>query len=80
MSNFQRVWLVSGIIFGLGMGALDAFLYDRNLLYILLVGVVSGSVSGFCFGIIARYLSRAENASCHALFCIKWINHNHLKY
>lgn len=64
MGNFQRVWIVSGIIFGLGMSALDAFLYDRNLLFILLVGVVSGSVSGLCFGVIAHYLSRSENTSC----------------
>ena len=64
MNNFQRVWLASGVVFGIGISGLDAFLYDRNLIIIAITGLVSGIVSGLIFGFIAHLLFCPEEISC----------------
>lgn len=64
MNKFQRVWIASGVIFGLGISALDSFLYENNLIFITIAGLVSGIAAGFIFAFIAHLLFRPEKISC----------------
>lgn len=64
MNKFQRVWLVSGVIFGLGIIALDITLYDEKLIISIITGSVSGIGAGLIFGFIAHLMSGREKISC----------------
>lgn len=64
MNRFLIVSIVSGVIFGIGIGALDDLLYDDNWLGTVLVGLFSGLLFGLFLGFIARILSHIKTASC----------------
>jgi hypothetical protein len=68
MSNFRRVWIVGGIIFGLGMIMLDILTYDQqNWLAAIFTGIITGILSGLCLGFVAHHLFRAIK--------ISWVRH-----
>ncbi len=64
MNNFQRVWIVSGVIFGLGMIVLDSFLFGCRFPINVLTGMGWGIVSGLILGILAQLLFHSEKKSC----------------
>lgn len=64
MNNFRRVGIISGIIFGLGMFALDILLFDsQNWFVAIFLGLITGLLSGLCLWFIAHLLFRTINIS-----------------
>ncbi len=59
MNNFRRVGVISGIIFGSGMFALDILLFDsQNWFFAIFLGLITGILSGLCLRFIAHLLFR----------------------
>jgi hypothetical protein len=54
---------MSSIIFGIGTGALDAFLYDSQPVVIVLTAIVFGVAAGLLLSIVARLLFRSKKIS-----------------
>lgn len=70
MNNFRRVGVISGIIFGLVMFALDILLFDsQNWFFAIFLGLITGLLSGLCLWFIAYLLFRTINISwaCHTI-------------
>ena len=70
MNNMLKVWIVSGILVGLVMGAFGIVYYVDYWLMVLLVGGVSGIVFGFCLGVIANVLTRSGQSGCLCAFLL----------
>jgi hypothetical protein len=70
MNNMLKVWIVSGILVGLVMGAFGIVYYGDPWLMVLLVGGMSGIVFGFCLGVIANVLTRSGQSGCICAFLL----------
>ncbi len=70
MKNLYKVWIASGVFTGAGIGAIDALLYEHDLVALILTGILTGTMSGFVLGSIAHNLSRSVKWFCLRVFGI----------